>query len=1354
MLLTSVPFRAKLLDTQARTIRSKITVYDTKMAVPSKGIPFQMYSDQTWTDRILPSNSSDGYCVMPNLSLNWSYSAPFWMNVDEFSVDTDYCQFNAEQSSSSFGVYVFGDNISVDMWLTSAQVISDVTLTHSPSLYASAGGYNVTSGSWYHFRCRFNGLAGSRHGGISVMYTYNYTGNLQTDKGSLRVLSAGVVSPTNAWAESADIAHFDNVIGNRVKNQPTTYSFDVPYGDAINGYLKDSNDFYTNGTARLQEGMLIDIFAGYDLDATPQASQTEGTVDGNTEYIPRFTGHISGFEINRSDNVMKVNCIDFFGMAESSFCINYPDSASYWGAGYFEDDVAREDNSIEPFGLMAPITYDRWNVVSSIKDLFIKAGIPASLFYDMEKSRTGGDDLSDTIPSVYDGGFNLEYARYYGTDRSEEYVNTFDLGTTIQQAVMKITDTYGYFIDFKPNGSLRFHPQDNATADTGSGNESRLSEVGQSYNAGARVEDTSALGGGYRDLTLFQDSITFNSPGDGSSLGIPATGFSIVFVRDNLSGVNDNSNQYWSGTPSVRIQIQAYGGEIIRTYNYNLYFDQTWYYDNGVSPLIGSNPCLINLDRNLLFNNYNVIVTALSSDYDIKVDELWVFHTNVSTPVKLLQTYRIVNQIGSISSIDYTRTIQDTRNDILVVGNRRGIWVAGGGAEADLGDEDFTNNNNQYTNYNFRSMDVESIYNPNALNYTGRHLMTYIQEPNITTDNRAKWLSYSILANYKDFDKRVNMSVIGDPEITIGDPITVLDKLEEDATNLVWVSGIRETITKNSWDIGLEVVGKRPFPSYDEAPDYDVEGDWNGRYFSDFTVGDRFGDSRDGTQKAVTSGGNSWGFSSIALTGDLTNWTSTGTVVIYQGGQDDEEDNFAKYGVFSYGNINGNTLENITWRFNPTNGSFNEAQTIPPGWKVENVYNPYEEQDYGNLYTVSFRCLVDGNVSVGVKSLESGIFTYIAGLSAGGGLDESIIPKEQSVHPGDVLEFIWGGVDETGITHQHTGDDNDIGSGFYAVDGNYQIVVSYTREGESVPQMMYSSSFLNENGDTQNERIAIGKSGADSHQVSYTYASGLEQMNPVPGNSTQYVQLGNGRRDSTQTADRNNINVVWVSGVDGNITVNLKSHYLDHTRKYFVTYYVKGHILTTAHYSSAVTGAPTGSYRVISNLVDLVGGEGKQLNDGKGITLDNTEGYRFLFNPLWPKFGASSFDADFDSYEADWNSGDLDIPILLRDYPGARGYYLRLILDVRDASGKRVRLRYTNNGEDQRPLSNFPIISAMHNVYSDNNWNTILEWYQVPTKVHNGGNYAGLFHEATLGFYSLPFFEAGTHVPLSYVKES
>ena len=1352
MLWTSVPFRAKLLDTASRVIRSKITVYDTKMAVPSKGIPFQMYDDQTWTNRILPSNTGDGYCVMPNLSLGWSYSAPFWMNVNEFSVDTENCWFNAEESSSSFGIYIFGEGVTVDAWIGGSGFnISNATLTHSPSVYASYGSISVSAGNWSRFRFRFRGQAGLRNAGVSAMYTYNYTGDLQADKGSLRVFNAGVISQTNAWAESADVTHHDNITGNRVKNEPTTYLFELPYGDATNGYLKDGNNFYTNGTARLQEGMLIEIYAGYDLDATPQQSQTEGVTDGNTEYMPRFTGYIGGFEIDRGGNKLKVNCIDFFGIAESSFCINYPDAPSYWGAGYFEDSVAREDNSVEPFGLIAPVAYDRWNVVSAIKDLFIKAGLPASRFYGMEQGRTSGDDLSDTIPSVYDGGFNLEYARYYGTDRAEEYVNTFDLGTTVHQAIMKLTDTYGYFIDFKPNGDLRFHPQDNATADTGGGNESRLSEQYQSLTGNAgRETSTEHLGGGYMLLPdTAESSITFNNPtgaSGGPTTGIPATGFSIIFERNTDCGANDNNNQYWSGTSSVRIEIQVNGGEIIRTYNYNLYFDVIWRYDDGVSPLVGSNPCLIELDRNLLYDNYNVIVTNIGGNYNIRVDELWVFHTNASTPTKLLQTYRIVDQVASLSSVDFERDIKDTRNDVLVVGQRKGIWVAGGGTEAGLDDPDFENNNNQYTNYNFRSMDVESIYNPNALNYTGRHLMTYIQEPNITTDNRAKWLSYSILANYKDFDKRVNMSVVGDPEITIGDPITMLDRLEEDATDLVWVNGIRETINKTSWDIGLEVIGKQPFPSYDEAPDYDIEEDWDGRYFSDFTIGDMWGDNRDGTQKATVSGGYSWATSSLTLVGDLTSWDSSGTVVVYQNGNEDFHDNYAKYGVVSYGNINGQILENLTWRFTPAQGSFNNAANIMDGWKCENVYNPYEEADYGNFFTVSFRCLVEGNLSVGVKSMESGIFNYIAGLSSGGGLDDDLLPKEQRVSPGDVVEFIWGGVDETGITHEHTGDDNEVGAGFFTEDGKYQIVLGYTREGTEIPQMIYSSKFSDENGVEQRHSIGIGKSGPDNHQISYTYDSNLEQMNPVPGGSAQYTQGGSGRRDSTSLLDYSNINVVYISGVDENVTLTLRSHYLNTNRKYFITYWVKGHILTTGS-STGGLGTP-GQFQVHSLPVDLVGGDGKQLNDGKATTFSNSDGYEILFNPIWPRFGSFSFDADFDSYETDWNANPLGLG---KDYPGARGFYLRLILDIRDASGKRVYLSYINNTQDRRPLSNEPLYSALHNVYSDHNWNTIVEWYQVPTKIDQDNTYNGNFRVASNAFYSLPFFEARTRVPLSYV---
>ena len=1344
MILTSTAFRAKLLDTSSRVIRSKITVYDTKMAVRSKGIPFQFYNETSstpsWGNRILPSNSGDPYCVMPNLSLSWSYGAPFYMDVNYFAVDTGNCWFNAEESSSTFGIYIFGEGVSVDAWIGGAGFnISNTALSHSPSVYASYGSINVTAGNWSRFRFRFYGQAGIRHGGVAAMYTYNYTGDLQADKGSLRVFNAGVVSPTNAWAESAEVTHHGEITGSRVKNEPTSYSFTLPYGTAPNAYYGDNNNFYTNGTAFLQEGRLIEISAGYDLDATPNPNQTEGTVSGNTEYIPRFTGFISGFEIDRAASTLTVRCVDFFGLADSSFCINYPDSASYWTAGYYLDNEVGE-----PYGLVAPIAYDRWGVVAAIRDLFIKAGLPASLFYDMEKGRTGGDDLSDTIPSVYDAGFALESANYYGTSQAEEYVNTFDLGTTVHTAVMKIADTYGYFIDFKPNGSLRFHPQDNPTADTTNNNESRLDEEDQVYsqtaiNINERIANTQALGGGFRFLQAQDETITFTNPGGGGS-GIPATGFSIVFVRDANSGANDNQNLYWQGTASVKVEIRQYGGEIIRTYNYNLRFQDTVYYNDGVSPLVGANPCVIHLDRNLLFDEYEVIVTALGA-YDIKVDELWVYHTNASTPVKLLQTYRIVNQVATLKSIDFSRDISDTRNDILAVGNRKGIWVAGGGEEAGLEDPNFTdNNNNQYTNYNFRSMDVESIYNPNAANYVGRHLMTYIQEPNINSDNRAKWLSYSILSNYKDFDKRVNMNVIGDPEITIGDPITMLDRLEENATNLVWVQGVQERINKTDWDIGLDVIGKQPFPSYDEAPDFNIEDDWNGRYLSDFTIGDQFGYSRDGNQKGTLLGNHAWTATTVELYENpvALGWATAGSMVVYNPRSlPAVRDGNVTYGVFTYTGRTSSSLTGVVWRY-VTSASNLDAPVAVSGWKVENIYNPYEQADYNNFFTVSFRCLVEGNIYIGVKSMNASVFNFISGLSSGGGLDEDNLPKEERVSAGDVIEKIWGGVDQTGASHKVVGVlglESDIKGGFFAEPDRYQIVVEYTRSEDNKSITMYSGNYTDELSNQQNQSIEINMSDVDVHQPTYTFENNNYAV-PYPNLATspQYSLGGTARTDVSIWADRININAVWVAGTDGDININLYGYHTNTPRKYFVTYWVNGHMLETRQ------GSVDGD--IVRNT-KVIGVEEKQLNEGKAVTWGGEigNGYIFPFNPNRFKFGAINFDEDFLNYSSqfEWMS---PWEAKLR----AKGYYIRLIMDIRDASGRRS----INRGSVRRPQSNQELWQAINTIYSDFNWNTIMEWYQVPTIVHTDSNYSDVnaYRSHTTFGYWLPFFEAPTKPPL------
>jgi len=1344
MLYTSPPFRAKLLDTANRVIRTKINVYDTKMAVKSKGIPFEMYSDQTWTTRILPADSNHDYCVMPNLSLNWSYSAPFWMSVDEFSIDTGYCYFMPEQASSSFGFYVLGNGVTVDAWMGGAQRITSETLTHSPSIIASAQADNISSG-WYQIRFRFNGISGIRNGGIVVLYTYNYTGDFQADKNSCRILNAGVCSPTNAWAESASVSGHNNIKGRRIKNEPTTYSFDLPYGDTAGGYYKNSDNFYTNGSARLQEGMLIEIFAGYELDATPLASQTEGLVEGDVEYLPRFTGYISGFQIDRANNTITVNCRDFFGIAESSFCINYPNASSYWGAGYVQDAVAGE-----PYGLMAPIAYDRWNVVSAVKDLFVRAGLPASRFYDMEVAREAGDGVVETVPSVYDGGFLLEFADYYGTDQAKEYANTFDLGTTVHEAIMKLTDTYGYFIDFKPNGNLRFHPTNNATADTENNDyEARLDEQNQVYSGGSRQTSTEHLGGGYRLLTDTDDYITFDNPGDGTHNGIPATGFSLIVERNSDCGASDNNNNYWQGTASVRVEIIEHGGGAVRTYNYNFYFSERWLYNDGISPLVGTNPCLINLDHNLLYGNYDVKVTNLNGTYNIRVDELWVYHRDVSTPQKLLQTYRIVNQAPSIRSVDFERNIEDTRNDILTVGQRKGYWVAGGGEEAGLDDPEFSSlENAQYTNYNFRAMDVESIYNPNATNYTGRHLMTYIQEPNIYTDQRAQWLSHAILSRYRGFDKRININVIGDPEVTIGDPITMIDKLEENATNLVWIQGIDESITKDDWNIGLEVIGKEPFPSYDQAQDYDVEQDWNGRFFSDFTLSDGYGYSRDGTKSTTISGDQSWGASSLTVSDTVTSWPSAMSLVIYN-----EES--STYGVIITSATSGTTITVDEWVYisTGTGSGYGRQQDniIRDGWTIANIYNPYEEADYGNFFTVSFRCLVEGYVYIGVKSMD-GVINFINGLSSGGGLDESNLPKEERVSAGDVITKIWGGVDSLGVSHEVQGEDNDIGGGFFAEPGRYEIVVQYTRAEDNLSEVIHSGSYTDEDGATQNQSVEIALSGMDQIVSDFTYDSGLGTpwIYPVWTSGTTwdvgtevYSPGGDGRRIVNTSGEEENINAVWTRGTDGNINIALSGYYINSPRKYFVTYWVRG---KRSRFNSGSSGTGT-TDRINWDDVELVGGDGKQLSDGNAISCTVDDSYVFPFDPELVQFGGWSVDNDFVTFE---NENE-DTNPFANDYGNhARGYFIRLILDIRDGSGRK---NVTRNGTVYgRRNPNIDLNVASRCIYTDWNWNEVFEWYVVPTKIDQDTNYSNNFHTMNNVAYLMPYFEADTPVPLSYIN--
>jgi hypothetical protein len=647
MILTSTAFQDKLQDASNRVIRMKIETWDTKMCTPTKGVPFVFYEHDSndtpvWgsLDRLLPSTGS-GKAVLPNLAFNWSYSSPFYINTPYYAVEfSGY--FYSEEASSDFGFYIFGDSQKVELEFNSVtHVTSGAEVFHSPLQFAkSSSAVSVSSGVWYQFKLRVWGETGARHNGIALMYTYDFSSVDEADfrASDLKIVNAGVCNTTSGFESATQVTHFSNVQGDRKRNEPTEYTFEVPLGDETNAYIRNSINEYVNGSITLHEGRLIKIWAGYECDSTPNSSQTEGDVVGDVEYIPRFTGFIYGFEANRNGDTLRVRCRDFFSRAEETFCINYPDASSYWGAGYFLYNQPEE-----PDGVGAVVAYDKWNVVAAILDIFIKAGIPASLFYSKEKGRATNGNVVDTIDSVYDADYNLSSAMYYGTDQVEEYLNRYDVGTTLFEAAMKVVDTYGYDIEFKPDGNLRFFPKDNPTGV--SIGESIIDDADISSDAAEEIE-SAAQSGNFEwinePLTTSGLEITFGA--DGS--GVAGTGFSLVVVRDTDSGNSDNNNIYTSGTASVDVDISIHGGASVWSDTFNFYFEETRYYGQGVSSLIGSNPCVIELTRSLDYDNYDITITNLSTSYHVKVDQLWVYHNNTSESVKILQTYKTTGVIA------------------------------------------------------------------------------------------------------------------------------------------------------------------------------------------------------------------------------------------------------------------------------------------------------------------------------------------------------------------------------------------------------------------------------------------------------------------------------------------------------------------------------------------------------------------------------------------------------------------------------------------------------------------------------------------------------------------------------------
>jgi hypothetical protein len=252
--------------------------------------------------------------------------------------------------------------------------------------------------------------------------------------------------------------------------------------------------------------------------------------------------------------------------------------------------------------------------------------------------------------------------------------------------------------------------------------------------------------------------------------------------------------------------------------------------------------------------------------------------------------------------------------------------------------------------------------------------------------------------------------------------------------------------------------------------------------------------------------------------------------------------------------------------------------------------------------------------------------------------------------------------------------------------------------------------------------------------LSFTY-----ETSQYHNNIGQYTQGGSGRRDIRTTATRQNINYVWVKGSDGDIIISLNSYYVDAPRLYFITYVVQQ--VSSEIYISGSTN--NNDYMARPTEPDPM--ERMQFNNSNPVQWSYTNDYKIRFDPMLIKFGNNDVDSDWLSYYKDYYFG-LGLPLTR---PRGKAYWIRFIMDVRDASGRRIHLVDNDGNEHRVPQKISDIVTATRSSYSAYNWDSVFEVFQVPTAVDNG---TGIYVVPTNVAFDKPSFEALTPYPLSMVE--
>ena len=590
------------------------------------------------------------------------------------------------------------------------------------------------------------------------------------------VISSSMIPYTTANPVTLPDVLDANVDINQPQDSPS-FKFTLP--------LKDNEASYGWTLLENPRRLLYTGFGGSPAYTVKRRQLINFYAGFKDEQYQRFSGYIE--DIDENNGVITVQCVGHANRMAKVHVENFPDRISYSSYYYFEDETTSEP----VYNITA---YDSWPLEYAIKDLCIRGGIDPRLFYVTRQTNNVNGSVTDIQDELGNKHYylraktlsgdllKLQRPRRYGNSgagfsnekpNDDEYSYKPEASNSVLDFCKELADSLGY--DFRTNAL-------GAVVLASRNNPHHFVEI----TGGTGQISPSAIEGNYTEYAgSFNLSYTVNTArvdlvvGREATLGI--TNYSVHI----MSGV-----QVASGTVNLALAGETSG---------------LFYYDNRFT-VTGANLCSTKLYTGK-WGQYEVRLSRNTGTNWLDSLILYDYDSEASQLPEVLLTNKTIEQLSTSSRSN------EIANHVVVIGKRK----------ATITDSEKNRNpNNPEAEYFVAAgTDPSSIWDPDASNYTGGKISSFIVDSKISDQDYANWVAQTLLTRQRDPAPSVQITVPCLPVIEPRDPITVSDEAygSISSSSLQWVVGVSETYSPTSMSTQITTTAYKEIPSYEPRED-------------------------------------------------------------------------------------------------------------------------------------------------------------------------------------------------------------------------------------------------------------------------------------------------------------------------------------------------------------------------------------------------------------------------------------------------------------------------------------------------------------------------------------------------------